>query len=410
MSLKGKLETFYMSSLFQFLANDEKTGILTVTDAVEEVNIFLKEGVIVFATSSQDEYRLGNYLKKRGIVSDETLETCLQFTREEKRSLGKILVLRGYLTREQFKEILHEQVREILYNVLLWKKGEFEYKDVAFNIEGKLITEMNTTEVLLEASRRIDEWSVLQEQIPSDKVALKLTKLIEEEDEAKLGKNERRILNLIMDGTKTVRQLIDETGYDEFASYKVIYSLMLSGLIEREEDEKEEGMADFDYEGMITIYFELFQVLQKHLGTELGKNVFALFDECKADLDPEHAHILRAFEFQKPVKQNIETLAEGFQKYENQEEKRQVLMGAFNALLASVLGKGAKILGVTHTESTIKEARQILGSFQEYQKEAAERRMVIRGIGEILDKSIEKSGKKPEKVKKLGSAFSLGGK
>ena len=37
MSLKGKLETFYISSLFQFLDNDEKTGILTVTDAKKEV-------------------------------------------------------------------------------------------------------------------------------------------------------------------------------------------------------------------------------------------------------------------------------------------------------------------------------------------------------------------------------------
>ena len=66
MSLKGDFESFYMTSIFQLLSDEQKTGILRVTDGGKEIRIYFLDGNIVYAMGSQKQDRLGTYLKKEG--------------------------------------------------------------------------------------------------------------------------------------------------------------------------------------------------------------------------------------------------------------------------------------------------------------------------------------------------------
>ena len=45
----------------------------------------------------------------------------------------------------------------------MWKKGNFEFSQSKFNLSGHVITELNTMELILEASRRVDEQAVKEE-------------------------------------------------------------------------------------------------------------------------------------------------------------------------------------------------------------------------------------------------------
>jgi hypothetical protein len=72
MSFKGKLETFYFASLLQFLSHDKKTGVLELSHDVNKVKIFIKDGIIVFATSSQKERSLGHVIRTQGIIRPRT--------------------------------------------------------------------------------------------------------------------------------------------------------------------------------------------------------------------------------------------------------------------------------------------------------------------------------------------------
>ena len=67
------------------------------------------------------------------------------------------------------------------------------------------------------------------------KLVAKISGKVEKKEDVKLNDNERRILSLI-DGSRTVRQVIDKSGYDEFAVYKILYSILSYGLIEKGEE------------------------------------------------------------------------------------------------------------------------------------------------------------------------------
>ena len=173
MALYGNIESIYLSSILQLLCNDRKTGILSVRKDVEEVRIYLYEGIIIYATGSEKEYRLGYYLRKEGIVPTEVLRKCLKLSDSKKQTLGKTLVDEGCIPIDVLKENMQKKVNEILYGLFMWKKGTFEFMEKKINLKGHVIIELNTMELILEASRRADEKAVLEQKVLGNTGVLK---------------------------------------------------------------------------------------------------------------------------------------------------------------------------------------------------------------------------------------------
>ncbi|MCP4714589.1 MAG: DUF4388 domain-containing protein [Deltaproteobacteria bacterium] len=236
MSLRGTIETFYLSTLLQLLSNDKKTGTLRLaTPDKRRVTIYFQDGTIVYATSSNREERLGYILKSEGIIGSAELTSCLQEGKARKEKLGRILVEQKLISPRDLESYIYRQVEQILYNLFLWHEGDFEYEDSSFELEEQLKTRLDTMELILEASRRVDEISVLRKQLPSDDGILKLTERVTSEQEVKLNPREWPIVSLI-DGRRSIHQIIHESGYDEFDVYKILFSLVNSGLIESHDE------------------------------------------------------------------------------------------------------------------------------------------------------------------------------
>ena len=252
MSLKGNLKTFLLPSLLQMLCNDKKTGVLEIYIEGKKTQVYLKEGNIITAVSSEKKYLLGNLARRKGVISAEKLQECLQIGIQKKKRLGNILLEKGYLSRDTLKKILEEQAQSIVHQLFLLEKGDFEYKDIEFNIGNEVICNLDTMQIIFEASRRVDEWSIILKQIPNDKIILKVKE--KKEGEIKINNNEWSVLTLI-DGRRTIKEILTESSYDFFALYKILYSLISSGLIEKIEKappKKKEDTKGFLSEGLIT--------------------------------------------------------------------------------------------------------------------------------------------------------------
>jgi hypothetical protein len=163
MPLSGDTETVYLFSILQLLCNDKKTGVLRVWKGIEDVKIYLNEGTIIYATGSQKKFRLGYLLRTSGIVSAQNIRKCLKIAKLKGQALGKVMVEEGVVTKKKLTDFMHEKVQETLYDLFMWKKGNFEFSQSNFNLSGHVITELNTMELILEASRRVDEQAAKEE-------------------------------------------------------------------------------------------------------------------------------------------------------------------------------------------------------------------------------------------------------
>jgi len=159
MGFQGSIETFFLSSLFDLLTMEKKTGILHLEKEKEGVDIYFKEGAIVNAISLKFKNRLGYLLRTKGLITSEELEEGLSISSKNGQRLGKVLVENNYITEEDLEKFLNNQVEEIILDLFLWEKGHFEFREFEFNTDKQIVTNIDTPKIILKASRRVAEIS-----------------------------------------------------------------------------------------------------------------------------------------------------------------------------------------------------------------------------------------------------------
>jgi DNA-binding response OmpR family regulator len=170
-----------------------------------------------------------------GSLEDMGVVDLLQ-TIEVSRKSGVATVVNGQRTASIYfsegKVVDAEQGRlrgeEAVYRTLIWTSGTFE---VEFKqIDNEEIIQTSTQGLLMEGMRRVDEWGRLAEQLPSaaavfdvDHEAL-AERLMEIPDEL------NGILRLL-DGTRSLMVVIDESPFDDLSTLSVISKLYFEGLL-----------------------------------------------------------------------------------------------------------------------------------------------------------------------------------
>lgn len=406
MNLQGDFEGLTLASILQLLGNDQKTGVLTVTCDEEESRVFFEQGTIVYASASLKESRLGFLMRTDGVISEQQLQKCLDFAREEKVYLGKILVDKGYVSLDTLKKYNTKQVEAILYNLLFWKKGRFEYKDAKLNLKGMIVTQLNPMKLILEASRRIDELSVLKKSIPSDKLVFKMSGKVQNKEEIKLNANEWRILSLI-DGTRTVRQIINESGYDEFAVYKIFFSVISSGLIEQKEEVQLDDQDDEnDYFAILTVFNDILTSIKKNVADELGDRSYSLFEEIKPGLSIGFKEVLRDYHPDNHKNSNLQAITSALDRIELVEDPKEFLITGFVEYCAHVLKKVGEILGSHPLIKILEDIEKVLGYVKKYQAGSKEKSKIVNDMRNVTVK-IYSEYKIDKKDGPKGGIFSL---
>ncbi len=406
MNLQGDFEGLTLASILQLLCNDQKTGVLTVTADKDESRVFFEQGTIIYATASLKEARLGFLMRTDGVISEQQLEKCLAQAREEKMHLGKILVEKGYISLDTLKKYNTKQVEAILYNLLFWKKGRFEYKDAALNLKGMIVTQLNPMKLILEASRRIDELSVLQKFIPSDRLVFKMSGKVQSKEEIKLNANEWRILSLI-DGTRTVRQIINESGYDEFAVYKIFFSVISSGLIEQKEEiQLDDPGEESDFSAILTVFTDIFASIKKNISDELGDRSYLLFEEIKSSLSIEFKDILEGYHPDNHKNSNLQAITKALDKMDGVEDIKGFLITGLTEYCSHVLKKVGEILGSQPLIKILTDIEKVLGYVKKYQAGSKEKNQIVNDMKNVIE-GIRSAFKTDKKGGSKGGIFSL---
>jgi DNA-binding MarR family transcriptional regulator len=364
MALKGNIETFYLSSILQLLAGDKKTGILTIGDKGRIVRVYIKTGNIVYAVGTQKEVRLGYLLRTKGIISADELQKALALAKQRTERLGKILVEKGYISLETLKKFIHQQVRHILYDLFLWERGDFEYVDQEIDLDEEFLTELNHMEVILEGTRRVDEWEILRKNIPNPQMVFKINKNVEKKrDSVDLTANEWRIISLV-DGKRSVQQIVADSGHEEFVVYRMINSLISSGLIEKSKGAGAVSIGNKnEAPAIIRIYNRVLMKMLELMQKAVGERAFSLMEEAKAQAPAQYSELLRAYNCQEDAESNVKHVLEAAA---DSPPSNEALLHAFNGWILAILHKQTGVVGEQAMAATLQELTRPTAAWQEY--------------------------------------------
>lgn len=158
LDFKGNLKSIGLSTILQILSSDNKTGILQFTNGQKRRAICLKEGKII-AGSGQPGLQLGQILYQKGLISPEALLQVLDKAKKAGKRVGEMLLALGYLNQDTLKELIHHQVREVVFDLLGWTEGDFHYQDCLVEFDDLVVQDIDAIQLLLESALRKDEWA-----------------------------------------------------------------------------------------------------------------------------------------------------------------------------------------------------------------------------------------------------------
>ena len=233
MPLKGSLKDFNLPDLFQLIHFGKKNGTLNITSGDARGYVCFRDGNVFFATQNWKRPPLGLRLVHSGLVNENQVEEALdlQRTTRKGRRFGNILVELGYLTRESLEVFIEEQIRDAVFNLLRWTDGVFDFDPNQVFPEEDIGLSMSTEDLIMEGSRRLDEWYQIEKKVPALDAVFTVIK-VPGGDTPDINLTSEEWLALYhVDGKNTVADIVEKSGQSAMTTCKAIYGLVTTGFI-----------------------------------------------------------------------------------------------------------------------------------------------------------------------------------
>ncbi len=233
MALEGTFKDFHIADIVQLIGLQRKTGTLTLEGEEDTLTVIFQDGAVAWAQSTRVpwEQRIAQLLVARGLLTAAQLQETLSLQRESNKKLNVILADKGFLHQEAWDSVLALEVEEALCRPFRWTTGRYRFVsqpsvDLA---EGK-VGPLDTERLLLEGIRRVDEWPVIREKIPSPAMVFRVSSRPDMLQPKQIEPNEVKMLDLV-DGKRTVQDLVDASGMGEFEAMRGLALLVGAGAI-----------------------------------------------------------------------------------------------------------------------------------------------------------------------------------
>jgi uncharacterized protein DUF4388 len=237
-SLKGDADILGLGNLLQLLSFNKTEGILTLIQGSEKKTIhFGPQGIRLLSSSMRRINKLGKILLRRKSITKEDLDALLKEQKMLGWKLGQIALTSGLVKKKDIEEALREQVEEEIFDLFMWHDAAFDF------IEGKAPKEddesplagltfgTSVTSLVLEAARRADELLVIRRLLDNDEMAIEKFPFDVEADEVGPDLEVVESILPLMNGRRTLGEIVNASIYPRFATMRAIYRLFTLGHI-----------------------------------------------------------------------------------------------------------------------------------------------------------------------------------
>jgi curved DNA-binding protein CbpA len=238
----GDIKGMIIPWLLQDLRIEKKTGTAIFFRDTEERKVYFRDGDVLFASSNLKDDRLGEFLLRKGKITQAQFEKSSEVVIKTGKKLGAVLFEMGALSSVDLVSQVKLQVREIILQVFSWRDGRYTFDDRPLPLAEIIPLHISTGDLIIAGIGDLD-WKIIRKALPS------LTTIIRPVSDpsllfqsANLDQDQRTVLSLI-DGNKSIEQLCSLTAIGDFNTLKAVYVLMALRMTEpgeiKTDEEKE---------------------------------------------------------------------------------------------------------------------------------------------------------------------------
>jgi len=156
-TITADLEDLTLADFMMLLAQNQKTGQLTIETGDDRLKLAFRNGDIVYAASTGVRETVGAMLVRRELISDKQLEKALhiQSNQEGAALLGQILIELEAVSAEDLTRVVYLQFQNVIREALAWTDGVGTYEPMNFPDLGEV--RVDPQEVILETGFRTEQ-------------------------------------------------------------------------------------------------------------------------------------------------------------------------------------------------------------------------------------------------------------
>ena len=220
--------------LFQDIRTEKGTGTAIFSRDTEVKKVYFKDGDILYASSNQDEDRLGEFLLRKEKITQEQLDHVAGVVARTGKKFGAVLFETGILTSHDLVAQVKLQIKEIILTLFGWRDGQYQFEHGSLAVTEIIPLHISTGDLIIEGVSNLD-WKVVRKSLPP------MTEILRPASDpsllfqnAHLEQNEREVFSLI-DGSKSMEDLCGLSGIGDFNTLKAIYVLLALRIVEKGE-------------------------------------------------------------------------------------------------------------------------------------------------------------------------------
>jgi hypothetical protein len=276
--LQGKLGVFTLSDLFQMLSFSNKSGVLTLIQGWNSRTITFQDGRISYVAAGSRLPTMRDLLLRHGKVQREQLDNLsLRGFRTDETVIAELM--RTSAITPQDVNSCREQLLEIsIFTLFLWRNCHFTFKSGEIVREGGVDVSVDSMHLIIEGTRRVDEWIEISPVVPSVYMIYRRTS---RPPAASPPKDLRPIFRLV-DGNRDVATIAARAGMTQFETAKALFDLVNAGYVESIPPDKQKVTELFNM-AVESIYFKLILFSQGQTAVEFENqlNRFAIENGLK---------------------------------------------------------------------------------------------------------------------------------
>lgn len=230
--ISGDLSSFRIIELMQMIGLQRQTGRLALNHNSEDASIFFKDGDVVFASSrcGNSQPALDGLLRRSLRLSEDQIRHAVKISETTGEPIDAVLVRERMIDPKSFSDWLRRHTESEVYRIMAWRHGGFYFEKTEPPLFANPIR-LKVDDLLLEGARRADEWVLIQQKIPNFGIVFE--RMIGDATELTkrgLSNADMKVFSLI-DGRRTIQEIIDISGLSEFDVAKSMFILLSVNLI-----------------------------------------------------------------------------------------------------------------------------------------------------------------------------------
>lgn len=209
-------------------------GVIEVEREGVLKRVFIREGNVVHATSTDLADSLGAFLERTGKLTVEQFRKTME-AREGApgKRYGELLIESGLLSPGEIHRAIRKQIEGIVWSLFYWLEGELRFKIGGFPEPSTIRIQLPMRQVIYEGIKRAPNAKALVARLGRKETVFEASHRLDDLIEIGLDENEYELLKLV-DGQRTLYDVCTQGPFPAADNAKVMYAFYVLRLIRRQ--------------------------------------------------------------------------------------------------------------------------------------------------------------------------------